>query len=105
MKFLKSNILSITTMTFLFAAVMMGDASAETVFGVGATKLVNLFKNAKMIIFIIGGSIGLGKEVLEKSDYALSFSRMTFPHQLMKVILLEQIYRSYRIMKNEPYHK
>ncbi len=55
MKFLKSNILSITTMTFLFALVMMGDASAETVFGVGATKLVNLFKNAKMIIFIIGG--------------------------------------------------
>ncbi|MCF2680334.1 23S rRNA (pseudouridine(1915)-N(3))-methyltransferase RlmH [Faecalicatena contorta] len=57
------------------------------------------------IIFIIGGSIGLGKEVLEKSDYALSFSRMTFPHQLMRVILLEQIYRSYRIINGEPYHK
>jgi len=57
------------------------------------------------IIFIIGGSIGLGEEVLKKSDYALSFSKMTFPHQLMRVILLEQIYRSYRIISGEPYHK
>ena len=57
------------------------------------------------IIFIIGGSIGLGEAVLKKSNYALSFSRMTFPHQLMRVILLEQIYRSYRIINGEPYHK
>ena len=57
------------------------------------------------IIFIIGGSIGLGREVLSKSDYALSFYKMTFPHQLMRVILLEQIYRSYRIINGEPYHK
>lgn len=57
------------------------------------------------IIFVIGGSIGIGKAVLEKSDYALSFSKMTFPHQLMRVILLEQIYRGYRIMSGEPYHK
>ena len=57
------------------------------------------------IIFIIGGSIGLGKEVLQRSDFALSFSRMTFPHQLMRVILLEQIYRSYRIICGSPYHK
>lgn len=57
------------------------------------------------IIFIIGGSIGLGKEVFAKSDYALSFSKMTFPHQLMRVILLEQVYRSYRIINGEPYHK
>ena len=57
------------------------------------------------IIFIIGGSIGLGKEVLAKSDFALSFSKMTFPHQLMRVILLEQVYRSYRIISGEPYHK
>ena len=57
------------------------------------------------LIFVIGGSLGLGKEVLEKSNYALSFSKMTFPHQLMRVILLEQIYRSYRIIKKEPYHK
>ena len=57
------------------------------------------------IIFIIGGSIGLGKEVLNKSNYALSFSKMTFPLQLMRVILLEQVYRSYRIISKEPYHK
>ena len=57
------------------------------------------------IIFIIGGSIGLGKEILMRSDYALSFSKMTFPHQLMRVILLEQIYRSYQIINHEPYHK
>ena len=57
------------------------------------------------IVFIIGGSIGLGREVLQRSNYALSFSKMTFPHQLMRVILLEQIYRSYRIINNEPYHK
>ena len=57
------------------------------------------------IIFVIGGSIGLGHDVLEKSNYALSFSKMTFPHQLMRVVLLEQIYRSYRIINGEPYHK
>jgi 23S rRNA (pseudouridine1915-N3)-methyltransferase len=57
------------------------------------------------IIFIIGGSIGLGHEVLQKSNFALSFSKMTFPHQLMRVVLLEQIYRSYRIINGEPYHK
>ena len=57
------------------------------------------------IAFIIGGSIGLGQEVLSKSNFALSFSKMTFPHQLMRVILLEQIYRSYRIINGEPYHK
>ena len=57
------------------------------------------------IIFIIGGSIGLGEEVMKRSDFALSFSKMTFPHQLMRVILLEQVYRSYRIIQGEPYHK
>lgn len=57
------------------------------------------------IIFVIGGSLGLGKTVLQRSNFALSFSKMTFPHQLMRVILLEQIYRSYRIIKQEPYHK
>ena len=57
------------------------------------------------IIFVIGGSLGLGEEVLKRSNYALSFSKMTFPHQLMRVILLEQIYRSYRIINHEPYHK
>ncbi|WP_373214909.1 23S rRNA (pseudouridine(1915)-N(3))-methyltransferase RlmH [Ruminococcus sp. 5_1_39BFAA] len=57
------------------------------------------------IDFVIGGSLGLSEEVLARADYKLSFSRMTFPHQLMQMILLEQIYRGYRIMNNEPYHK
>ena len=57
------------------------------------------------IQFIIGGSLGLHDSVLKKADFKLSFSRMTFPHQLMRVILLEQIYRSYRIISGEPYHK
>ena len=57
------------------------------------------------LIFIIGGSIGLGEEVLRRSDYALSFSKMTFPHQLIRVILLEQVYRGYRIIEGAPYHK
>ena len=57
------------------------------------------------IIFVIGGSLGLGEEVLKRSNYALSFSKMTFPHQLMRVILLEQVYRAYRISSGEPYHK
>lgn len=57
------------------------------------------------IVFVIGGSLGLSDAVLKRADYKLSFSRMTFPHQLMQMILLEQIYRSYRIMNNEPYHK
>ncbi|MDO4805290.1 MAG: 23S rRNA (pseudouridine(1915)-N(3))-methyltransferase RlmH [Lachnospiraceae bacterium] len=57
------------------------------------------------ITFIIGGSLGLSDGVLRRADELLSFSRFTFPHQLMRVILLEQVYRSYRIMNNEPYHK
>lgn len=57
------------------------------------------------IAFIIGGSIGLSKGVLNRADFKLSFSKMTFPHQLMRLILLEQIYRAYRIISGEPYHK
>ncbi len=57
------------------------------------------------ITFIIGGSLGLSHAVLQRADMKLSFSRMTFPHQLMRVILLEQIYRAYRIIHNQPYHK
>lgn len=57
------------------------------------------------IQFVIGGSLGLSDSVLKRADYRLSFSKMTFPHQLMRVILLEQIYRSYRIISGEPYHK
>lgn len=57
------------------------------------------------IAFVIGGSLGLSEEVLKRANEQLSFSKMTFPHQLMKLILVEQIYRAYRINRGEPYHK
>lgn len=57
------------------------------------------------IVFVIGGSLGLHDEVLKRADEKLSFSKMTFPHQLMRLILVEQVYRAFRIMKGEPYHK
>lgn len=71
-----------------------------------AAKIENLtIQGHSNICFVIGGSLGLGKSVLDRSDYALSFSKFTFPHQLMRLILLEQIYRSFRIINNLPYHK
>ncbi|MGB3260118.1 23S rRNA (pseudouridine(1915)-N(3))-methyltransferase RlmH [Paenisporosarcina sp.] len=57
------------------------------------------------IAFVIGGSLGLHEDVMKRSDEKLSFSRMTLPHQLMKLVLVEQVYRAFRIIKGEPYHK
>jgi 23S rRNA (pseudouridine1915-N3)-methyltransferase len=57
------------------------------------------------IVFVIGGSLGLSESVSKRSDFKLSFSAMTFPHQMMRVILLEQVYRSFKINRNEAYHK
>lgn len=69
-------------------------------------KLENLgIQGESSIVLVIGGSLGLSDAVLKRADYKLSFSKMTFPHQLMRMILLEQIYRAYRIMNKEPYHK
>lgn len=62
-------------------------------------------KGKSHIQFLIGGSLGLDFELLKQADMSISFSKMTFPHQLMRVILLEQLYRSYRIQNHEPYHK
>ena len=71
-----------------------------------ADKMADLALSSKSDIdFIIGGSLGLSQEVSRRADYKLSFSDMTFPHQMMRVILLEQIYRSYKIQRGEPYHK
>ena len=71
-----------------------------------AKKIENLgVKGTSHVIFVIGGSLGLSGQVMDRADYHLSFSKMTFPHQLMRVILLEQVYRSYRIINHEPYHK
>lgn len=60
---------------------------------------------ASHFVFIIGGSHGLSKEVLQRVDTKISFGKMTYPHQLIRLILVEQIYRAFRIMRNEPYHK
>jgi len=57
------------------------------------------------VAFVIGGSLGLSPEVLKRADVLLSFSKMTFPHQLVRLILLEQVYRAYRINRGEPYHR
>ena len=62
-------------------------------------------KGDSNIAFVIGGSLGLSEAALRRANYKLSFSRMTFPHQLMRVILLEQVYRGYKIISGEPYHK
>jgi 23S rRNA (pseudouridine1915-N3)-methyltransferase len=71
-----------------------------------ASKIEQLMIYGKSkICFIIGGSNGLSQDVYNRADELLSFSKMTFPHQLMRLILLEQVYRSFRIMRNEPYHK
>lgn len=71
-----------------------------------AAKLSELALSGRSdVVFVIGGSLGLSGAVRARSDMALSFSRFTFPHQLMQVVLLEQIYRGFRIMRGEPYHK
>ena len=62
-------------------------------------------KGASEISFIIGGSYGLDNSIKKRADLRLSFSRLTFPHQLFRVILLEQIYRVFKVINNEPYHK
>lgn len=70
-----------------------------------ALKLNNIFNTNSTITFIIGGSYGLHQDIKNRSNYKLSFSKLTFPHQLFRVNLLEQIYRSFKINNNEAYHK
>ena len=71
-----------------------------------AAKIEGLCLEGKSdVAFIIGGSLGLSAEVSKRADFKLSFSKMTFPHQMMRVVLLEQIYRSFKIIRHEAYHK
>ncbi|PBB05722.1 23S rRNA (pseudouridine(1915)-N(3))-methyltransferase RlmH [Salimicrobium humidisoli] len=71
-----------------------------------ASRFDNLMTyGSSKIVFVIGGSLGISSQVQDRSDYALSFSKMTFPHQMMRLMLLEQVYRAFKILKNEPYHK
>lgn len=89
--------------SYIIALDIMGSKSTSNQL---SEKINDLGLNGKShITFIIGGSLGLSSEILNIADYRLSFSDMTFPHQMMKVILLEQIYRSYKILNNETYHK
>lgn len=71
-----------------------------------AKKMDGLATHGKSkVVFVIGGSLGLSEAVRARSDFALSFSKMTLPHQLMRLVLLEQVYRAFRIVRGEPYHK
>ncbi|ASS41366.1 23S rRNA (pseudouridine(1915)-N(3))-methyltransferase RlmH [Eubacterium minutum ATCC 700079] len=89
--------------TFVIALEIKGERMDSEKF---AKKIERLGNDGKSdISFVIGGSLGLSREVSARADYRLSFSDMTFPHQMMRVILLEQIYRCFKINKNEPYHK
>lgn len=88
---------------FVYALAIQGKKLDSVGF---SEELSKLFVGGKSdICFVIGGSIGLSDEVMQRADKKLSFSDMTFPHQLMRVILSEQIYRAFRIMNHEPYHK
>lgn len=68
-------------------------------------KIDDTFNNYSNITFIVGGSYGIDKSILESANYKLSFSKLTFPHQLFRVMLMEQIYRAFKIKNNESYHK
>lgn len=89
--------------TYLIALAIEGKMKSSEELADSLDKLATYGKSK--IAFVIGGSLGLSKEVLERADEKLSFSKMTFPHQMMKLILLEQVYRAFRINRGEPYHK
>lgn len=89
--------------TYVIALAIEGKMKSSEQLADSLDKLATYGKSK--IAFIIGGSLGLSNEVLQRADETLSFSKMTFPHQLMRLILLEQVYRAFRINRNEPYHK
>lgn len=89
--------------TYVIALAIEGEQITSEALSKKMDKL--MVEGVSDITFVIGGSLGLSDEILLRSNYKLSFSKMTFPHQLMKMILLEQVYRGFRISKGEPYHK
>ncbi|MFJ5718287.1 23S rRNA (pseudouridine(1915)-N(3))-methyltransferase RlmH [Neobacillus sp. NPDC093127] len=89
--------------TYVIALAIQGKLASSEELADSLDKLATYGKSK--IAFVIGGSLGLSEEVLKRSNEQLSFSRMTFPHQLMRLILVEQVYRAYRINRGEPYHK
>ncbi|MBT2719868.1 23S rRNA (pseudouridine1915-N3)-methyltransferase [Bacillus sp. OV166] len=89
--------------TYVIALAIQGKLGSSEELADSLDKLATYGKSK--IAFVIGGSLGLSDEVIKRSNEQLSFSRMTFPHQLMRLILVEQIYRAFRINRGEPYHK
>jgi 23S rRNA (pseudouridine1915-N3)-methyltransferase len=89
--------------TYVIALAIDGKMKSSEELADSLDKLATYGKSK--IAFVIGGSLGLSDEVLKRADEKLSFSKMTFPHQLMRLILVEQVYRAFRINRNEPYHK
>ncbi len=83
------------------------DLRGEMITSIDLSKKIDTIHSSgkSKISFVIGGSLGLSKDVLNRADYKLSFSKMTFPHQLFRMMLLEQIYRAYKILNHETYHK
>ena len=98
----KDNILKHINKDYIITLEIEGDAIDSSTL---AKKIDNIFLNNSNITFIIGGSDGLHDDIKKISNYKLSFSKLTFPHQLFRVMLLEQIYRSFKILNNETYHK
>ena len=88
-----------------FLAALCIDGKKLSSDGLSAFLEDHMLQRTPEIVFAIGGSFGLCQKVVSRADIRLSFSDMTFPHQLMRVILLEQLYRSFKIMRAEPYHK
>jgi 23S rRNA (pseudouridine1915-N3)-methyltransferase len=89
--------------TYVIALAIQGKAKSSEELAKDMDRLATYGKSK--IAFVIGGSLGLSKEVMQRANDTLSFSKMTFPHQLMRLILLEQIYRAFKINRGEPYHK
>jgi 23S rRNA (pseudouridine1915-N3)-methyltransferase len=89
--------------TYVIALAINGKLKSSEELAENLDKLATYGKSK--VAFVIGGSLGLSEEVLKRADEQLSFSKMTFPHQLMRLILVEQIYRAFRINRGEPYHK
>lgn len=98
----KDEILKHLNKDYIITLEIEGEMIDSTTF---SKKIDNLFLNNSNITFIIGGSDGLHQDIKKISNYNLSFSKLTFPHQLFRVMLLEQIYRSFKIINNEKYHK
>ncbi|WP_019415724.1 23S rRNA (pseudouridine(1915)-N(3))-methyltransferase RlmH [Paenisporosarcina sp. TG20] len=89
--------------TYVIALAIEGKMKSSEQLAVDIQSLMTYGRSK--VAFIIGGSLGLHEDVMKRADEKLSFSKMTLPHQLMKLVLVEQVYRAFRIIKGEPYHK